>query len=101
MLCGQDDVTLCLRLDPQSVSDLPAAVSRLQSLAEAVLPDGGASLDVLVVEDPIPEAALPRLGRAVDGLLVLPSNTDPEQLGRALGIPVVHGQAELRARLHV
>lgn len=92
------DVTLCLRVDPSRV-DLATALSRLETLAAEVLPDGGENLDILVIEDRIPDAALPRLGRAVNGLLALPSNPNPEALGRTLGIPVVHSAAELRAHI--
>ena len=95
-LVGQPDVTLCLRVDPTRVN-LPAALARLETLAGEMLPDGGESLDVLVVEDRIPDAALPRLGRAISGLLALPSDPNPEALGRTLGVPVVHSAAELRA----
>jgi hypothetical protein len=98
-LCGEEDVTLCLRIDPRVV-DMTAALARLQSLAAEILPDGGTGLDVLLIADQIAEVALPRLGRAVDGLLALPSDPNPEQLSRLLGVPVVHSAAELRARLH-
>lgn len=99
VLSDRSDVTLCLRMDPQQVADMPNAMARLQQLAEEVLADGGQNLDVLIVEDPIPTSDLPRLGQAVDGLLALPSNENPDGLGQTLGIPVIHDVAELTERL--
>lgn len=98
-LVGEDSVTLCLRIDPE-VDDMPTAMSRLQALADEVLPADIGGLDVLVVEDKMTAADLPRLGQAVDSLIALPSNTDADRLGQTLGVPVVHSTAEMHARIH-
>ncbi|MEL6349930.1 MAG: glycosyltransferase, partial [Myxococcota bacterium] len=98
-LVDRDNVTLCLRLDPNRDGAIEPAITRLQQLADEMLPAEG-ELDVLVVEDRIPDDDLPRLGRAVDALLALPSNTDADQLAATLGVPVLRTAEQLRNRLN-
>ena len=99
-LCGQHGITLCLRLDPAQDGAVEGNLARLERIASEILPADGGALDVLVVEDAIREDELPRLGRAVDRLLALPSNGGGDQLGARLGVAVLHSTAELNAHLH-
>jgi hypothetical protein len=89
---------LCLRHDPARDGDIAAARRRLEAVA-ARGATGGRDLEVLLVDDPIPLEALPRLGRAVTCALLLPSSLQGERARffvRA-GAPGVRGVEDLLA----
>jgi len=64
---------LVLRFDRSSDGDLAAAIARFER-ACAQRPAGAPELDVVVVDEPLPPEAFPRLGRAVACALLLPSS---------------------------
>jgi GT2 family glycosyltransferase len=64
---------LVLRFDRSCDGDLAAAVARFER-ACAARPAGAPELDVVVVDEPLPPEAFPRLGRAVACALLLPSS---------------------------
>jgi GT2 family glycosyltransferase len=67
---------LCLRHDPEQDGDLTAAIERLQAAYASVVGPERA-MEVLMVDGAIPERDLPRLGRAVRGVLAVPGRSDP------------------------
>jgi GT2 family glycosyltransferase len=67
---------LCLRHDPHEDGDLSMALERLQDVYSRVI-GSERELEVLVIDEPIPERDLPRLGRAVRGILRVPGRSDP------------------------
>ena len=95
-LVDHPDRCLCLRHDPAHDGDLLAAIERLESVYARLIPDGRA-IEVLMVDGPIPERDLPRLGRAVQGVLRVPGRDDPlrEAWARRLGAPELHDPATL------
>lgn len=64
---------LALRFDRACDGDLAAAIARFENVC-ARRPAGAPELDVVVVDEPLPSEALPRLGRAVACALLLPSS---------------------------
>lgn len=66
----------CLRHDPEQDGDLVAAIERLQEVYARVI-GAERELEVLMVDGAIPEDDLPRLGRAVRGVLSVPGRSDP------------------------
>jgi len=90
VLLDHPERCLCLRHDPSHDGDLSEAVARLQSVYERLVGPERA-LEVLLVDGPIPERDLPRLGRAVRGVLPVPGATDPRRARWAerLGAPTL------------
>jgi GT2 family glycosyltransferase len=89
---------LCLRHDPACDGDVAAARRRLEAVAARVTTNGR-DLEVLLVDEPIPVEALPRLARAVTCALLLPSSLQGERARffvRA-GAPGVRGVEDLLA----
>jgi SAM-dependent methyltransferase len=97
LLADRDDVCLCLRHDPRSDGELAPAMALVQSVLPRLL--GEVGLTVLVVDDDLPAARWPALGRAVTAALSLPSSAEPARraLLDALGRPVVETPGGLRA----
>jgi len=71
-LVGDPDRCLCLRHDPARDGDLSDAIARLTEVYERVV-GADRSLEVLFVDEEIPDSDLPRLGRAVSGVLEVPA----------------------------
>ena len=95
-LADDPERCLCLRHDPQRDGDLEQAVARLGAAYERALGEGR-DLEVLLVDGPIPAVDLPRLGAAVDAVLEVPGQDDPEREAfcAALGARRVRDAREL------
>jgi hypothetical protein len=99
VLAQHKDVCLCLR---HEATDLPldTAISLLNTAFTATL-GAGFDLQVLVVDDALDEAGWRALGRAITGVLALPSWADADRHTRlgSLGHPPIRSAEELRRRL--
>lgn len=100
-LADQPTATLVLRHDARRDGPLADGLRLLQERYALAFPVGE-DLDLLVLDDPLGEDDLPRLGAAVAGLLVLPSTRrDPERIvfAEALEAVLLHRVSELTALL--
>lgn len=77
-LVNRPDVTLVLRHDAQRDGEASAHIALFQTRYDLAFgPDD--ALSVLVLDETLGEADLPRLGAALDGALALPSSEHPER----------------------
>lgn len=100
-LLDDPELCLCLRLDPERDPPPDQALAALQSAAATTLPEH-ADIQVLVVDDPMPEEAWSSLGAAVQaGIAIGSGKADrrKQRFFRSLGRPVLRNGAELASFL--
>ncbi|MCP4676718.1 MAG: class I SAM-dependent methyltransferase [Deltaproteobacteria bacterium] len=91
-LYGNPNACLCLRFDHETDIPYEEATKQLEKAFEKVKRDG--DLNVLMLDEPIPKADWPRLGKAMTCVL----QTDPEiddihtEFINALGIEIISGR---------
>jgi len=96
-LLDRPERCLCLRHDPDLDGALDLAVERVRSAYARVVGDGH-ELQVLMVDGPIATGDLPRLGRALRGVLTVPGRSDPlrERWIRELGVAALPDPSALQ-----
>lgn len=95
-LANRDDVALLMRFDVNQDGDPDTGFGHLAAAFESTMPEG-TSLEVVVVDNALDDDMLPRLGAAVQALIVLDSSAGPERtaLYAAAGAPQVRSEQEL------
>lgn len=100
-LANNRDVCLCLRHDETADIPVGAAITALNAAFAAALGES-VEIDVLLIDNPLDEAAWHALGASITEVLALPSSAEPARHARlaGLGHQLLVSGAELRRRLN-
>jgi glycosyltransferase involved in cell wall biosynthesis len=99
-LAAGKNVCLCLRHDPTSDGPQDQAVRALEATFVSVLGEL-VEIEILLVDNPLDDAGWGALGKAVTGVLALPSSSEGERAARLarLGHPFIATGAALLAQI--